>query len=78
MTESASTQPVRVRTVHLDAEFASLADDWEGLQKDARSTSVFQSYDWQSLWWTSYGRGQPLRLLLNVLQKLRNPPMKAA
>jgi hypothetical protein len=24
------------------------------------------------------GRGQPLRLLLDVLQKLRNPPMKAA
>ena len=64
MTESTSFQPVRVRVVQSGAEFASLADDWEGLQKDASSTSVFQSFDWQYLWWTTYGRGQPLRLFL--------------
>jgi CelD/BcsL family acetyltransferase involved in cellulose biosynthesis len=64
MTESTSIESVRVRVVQSAAEFASLADSWEDLQKNATSTSVFQTFDWQRLWWTTYGRGQPLRLLL--------------
>lgn len=64
MTEPASIQPVRVRVVQSSAEFASLADSWEELQKDAVSTSVFETFDWQYLWWMTYGRDQPLRLLL--------------
>jgi CelD/BcsL family acetyltransferase involved in cellulose biosynthesis len=64
VTESTSVQPVRVRLVQSSAEFASLAADWEALQKDASSTSVFQTFDWQYIWWTTYGCDQPLRLLL--------------
>lgn len=57
-------EPIRVRVVQSDAEFLRLADEWESLQNEARSTSVFQTFDWQSLWWITYGRGQPLCLLL--------------
>ncbi len=62
MIESTSMNAVRV--IQSDAEFASLANEWEALQKDARSTSVFQTFDWQSLWWKTYGPGRLLRLLL--------------
>lgn len=64
MIEPTSVQPVRVRVVQSAAEFASLADEWESLQSGARWTSVFQTFDWQFLWWKTYGRDQPLRLLL--------------
>jgi CelD/BcsL family acetyltransferase involved in cellulose biosynthesis len=57
-------EPIRVRAVQTDAEFLRLADEWETLQSEARWTSVFQTFDWQSLWWKTYGRGQPLCLLL--------------
>lgn len=58
------TSSVQVRVVESGAELAGLATQWEALQKDAPTTSVFASFDWQKVWWESYGRGQPLRLVL--------------
>jgi CelD/BcsL family acetyltransferase involved in cellulose biosynthesis len=54
---------LRVRVIDSEAGLASLADEWERLQKDAGATSVFQSFDWMSLWWKHYGAGRPLRVL---------------
>jgi CelD/BcsL family acetyltransferase involved in cellulose biosynthesis len=55
---------VNVRTIETEAEFAALADTWEALQATAVTTSVFGGFDWQHLWWRTYGKGQPLKLLV--------------
>jgi CelD/BcsL family acetyltransferase involved in cellulose biosynthesis len=60
----AGLAPVRVRVVTSAQELAALAGDWERLQRDATAGSVFSSFDWQHLWWKSYGGDQPLRLLV--------------
>jgi CelD/BcsL family acetyltransferase involved in cellulose biosynthesis len=53
-----------IRTIESANDFAALVHDWENLQKDAAVTSVFESFDWQHLWWTHYGKGAPLKLLV--------------
>ncbi len=55
---------MHVRVIDSDAEFASLESTWERLQAGAAATSIFASFDWQHLWWKTYGRGAPLRLLV--------------
>ena len=65
MRAAASPTPaIEVTTVDGAAGFAALAEEWEALQRDAVLTSVFESFDWQYQWWTHYGRGQALRLLV--------------
>ncbi|HET9931006.1 MAG TPA: hypothetical protein VFQ35_09975, partial [Polyangiaceae bacterium] len=59
---------VTVRVVDTSSEFRELATQWEELQRDAAITSVFETHDWQYLWWSTYGRGQPLRLLIATSQ----------
>ena len=54
---------IRVRVIDSEQELAGLAAEWERLQDDAAVTSIFASFDWQSLWWKSYGQGRPLRVL---------------
>jgi CelD/BcsL family acetyltransferase involved in cellulose biosynthesis len=53
-----------VRVVDSGNEFASLAGEWEKLQSDADPTSVFAGFEWMYLWWKTYGKGKPLRLLV--------------
>jgi CelD/BcsL family acetyltransferase involved in cellulose biosynthesis len=55
---------VQVRVVTSDAEFAALAGDWESLQREAAATSVFETFDWQYLWWRSYRRDRSLKLFV--------------
>ena len=55
---------MHVRVIESESEFASLERAWEELQADAAVTSVFASFDWQHLWWKTYGRSRPLRLLV--------------
>jgi CelD/BcsL family acetyltransferase involved in cellulose biosynthesis len=64
--DGSSTVSLRVdiEVISSDATFAALAPAWEGLQAGACVTSVFETFDWQYLWWRHYGRGRPLRLLL--------------
>jgi CelD/BcsL family acetyltransferase involved in cellulose biosynthesis len=64
MGQASRLDPVRVRVVDSPAEFAALEEDWERLQAEATITSVFETFGWQHLWWQTYGRGQPLKLLL--------------
>lgn len=46
------------------AEFEALAQEWEALLERARLASVFETHDWQYLWWVNYGDDRPLRLLV--------------
>ena len=65
-----------------------MASQWEELQKDAAIGGIFECFDWQHLWWRTYGDGQRLKLLVatqdgvvtgllalyvNVLDMLRYP-----
>jgi len=49
---------MQVRVLESEAEFAALASTWEELQSRAVIASVFSSFDWQFLWWRTYGKGQ--------------------
>jgi CelD/BcsL family acetyltransferase involved in cellulose biosynthesis len=49
---------MNIRIIETDAEFAALADTWEATQADAVTTSVFGGFDWQHLWWRTYGEGK--------------------
>ena len=54
-----------IEVVTSDAEFAALAaEPGRRCRAGARVTSVFETFDWQYLWWRHYGAGRPLRLLL--------------
>ncbi|MFZ5892881.1 MAG: GNAT family N-acetyltransferase [Myxococcota bacterium] len=55
---------VSVRVVESLSEFESLGPAWEELQEQAILTSVFETHDWQYLWWKTYGRDRKLRLLV--------------
>jgi len=55
---------MQVRVLESEAELAALAATWEELQSRAVIASVFSSFDWQYLWWRTYGKGQPLKLLV--------------
>ncbi len=55
---------IRIQIVDTEKALWELADAWERLQANARVTSVFETFDWQALWWRYYGRGQRLRVLL--------------
>ncbi|HVV51586.1 MAG TPA: GNAT family N-acetyltransferase [Polyangia bacterium] len=63
VTDSAS-DPVQVRVVASDETFASLREAWERLQADAAVTSVFETFDWQYLWWRTYGHDRALKLFV--------------
>jgi CelD/BcsL family acetyltransferase involved in cellulose biosynthesis len=44
-----------------------LQDEWESLILNS-SASIFQSYDWISLWWSYFGRGERRDLYIMVLR----------
>jgi len=62
-----SANAMQVRVLESEADFAALAATWEELHSRAAIASVFGSFDWQYLWWRSYGKGQPLKLLVATL-----------
>ena len=61
MTQAA---PMRVSMLESDGEFAALAQEWEKLHAGAKLASIFGSFDWQHLWWRTYGPGRSLKLLV--------------
>lgn len=44
--------------------FDALEADWRALQARSVRGSVFLGWDWQRLWWTHYGSGRQLRILV--------------
>jgi len=57
-------EPIRVRLIQSTEEFSTLAHAWETLQESAAITSVFETFDWQHLWWRAYGKGRRLRIFV--------------
>jgi CelD/BcsL family acetyltransferase involved in cellulose biosynthesis len=60
----ATPSPIQVSVVESSAEFAALANEWEALHGSAKLASVFGSFDWQHLWWRTYGPSRRLKLLV--------------
>src|SRR5205085_1086318 len=42
----------------------SLREEWDGLVERCSSATIYQSWDWNEAWWTAFGKGKSLRLLL--------------
>ncbi len=61
---SKSVPAIQIRLIESDDAFAQLATAWEELQRDAAVTSVFETFDWQYLWWRNYGKERELKLLV--------------
>jgi CelD/BcsL family acetyltransferase involved in cellulose biosynthesis len=62
--EEASPERKRYLTLHVienETEFLALRDSWDVLAVESHST-IFQTFDWLSLWWKHYGR-HPERFL---------------
>ena len=78
MPSMVSPGPVRVRVIETATELDRLAAGWEALQKDAALTSVFETHDWQKLWWDNYGRGQPLRVIVASMAANLDQPRACA
>ena len=47
-----------------DACFDALRESWRELEQACASRSLFMSWQWQRLWWTHYGAGRQLRILI--------------
>lgn len=45
------------------ADFQGLENDWSSLAERCDGISIFQTYEWQSIWWKHYGSGTPYVLL---------------
>jgi CelD/BcsL family acetyltransferase involved in cellulose biosynthesis len=55
---------VRVDRVEDECGFRALEADWTALLGAIRDRNLFLSWDWVSLWWTIYGRGNRLYVLV--------------
>ena len=56
-------------TIHVDevrtaSAFDALEHAWRKLEIESRQASIFLGWDWQRLWWTQYGQGRELRVLV--------------
>lgn len=63
--EVAETGTFEVERISTEEGFASIGSEWNALV-DRSSASIYQSYEWQSLWWKYLGRpgGHMLHILL--------------
>jgi len=55
---------IQVRVVDSTAGLFDLRTAWERLQQGAKVTSVFETFEWQSCWWETYGKPKSLRVLV--------------
>ena len=55
---------VRVDRVDDEPGFRALAADWDALLEASCARNLFLSWEWVSLWWAVYGRGDRLHLLV--------------
>jgi CelD/BcsL family acetyltransferase involved in cellulose biosynthesis len=55
---------VRVDRVEDESGFRELSTTWDALLEASRAPNLFLSWDWVSLWWATYGRGDRLHLLV--------------
>jgi CelD/BcsL family acetyltransferase involved in cellulose biosynthesis len=55
---------MQIELVTSTQAFDALEADWRALEARSARGSVFLSWDWQRLWWTHYGCGRQLRILI--------------
>ena len=58
--------PMTVRVDRVDDEpgLRALAPEWDPLLEASSARNLFLSWEWVSLWWTIYGRGDRLHVLV--------------
>lgn len=58
--------PMSVRVDRVDDEpgLLALSASWDALLESSSARNLFLSWDWVSLWWSIYGRGDRLHLLV--------------
>ncbi|MBI5401765.1 MAG: GNAT family N-acetyltransferase [Ignavibacteriae bacterium] len=62
---------IRTVVVKTDKEFDNLYAEWEELCEDA-DVHIFQTFEWQRLWWKYYGNGKQLNLILFYYAERKN------
>ena len=60
---------VRIKVIKTDAEFDNISAEWEALCQES-DCHIFQTFEWQRLWWKYYGGGKKLNLILFYKEKL--------
>jgi CelD/BcsL family acetyltransferase involved in cellulose biosynthesis len=55
---------VNLRIVEDIEGFRALQDAWTRLLAQAQAPTVFNTWEWQFLWWKHYGDNQPLRIVV--------------
>ena len=65
-TVSRDDPPMTVRVDRVDDEpgFRALAPEWDLLLEASSARNLFLSWEWVSLWWAIYGRGDRLHVLV--------------
>lgn len=51
-----------LRVVSEDAEFSSMAEEWERLCRECPDSEYFVSWPWLQTWWNEYGKDASLRI----------------
>lgn len=52
-----------VEVISSESRFDAIADEWNGLV-DAADVHIFQTYEWQRIWWKIFGGNNRLHILL--------------
>jgi CelD/BcsL family acetyltransferase involved in cellulose biosynthesis len=55
---------VRIERIDDEARFAALEPEWDALVEASRARNIFLTWEWVSLWWTIYGAGSRLHVLV--------------
>jgi CelD/BcsL family acetyltransferase involved in cellulose biosynthesis len=55
---------MQIELVTSTQAFDALEADWRALESLSAHNSVFLGWDWQRLWWTYYGNGRQLQILV--------------
>ncbi len=54
---------IYLKIISSDSGFDDIKDEWAALAEKSK-TSIFQTYEWQRLWWKHFGNGCKLYLIL--------------
>jgi peptidoglycan/xylan/chitin deacetylase (PgdA/CDA1 family)/CelD/BcsL family acetyltransferase involved in cellulose biosynthesis len=63
ITPMATIGEIRVAEIREESDFDNLRTEWESLLHSSGSDTVFLSWEWVSVWWSTYGVKGGLRIL---------------
>lgn len=61
--EKKPSEFLSVEVISSESRFDAIADEWNGLV-DAADVHIFQTYEWQRIWWKIFGGNNRLHILL--------------